>query len=1419
MATGNLVAQYVDFDLPGQGLNLKLTRTYNAQADAIDGPLGKGWSLGVLGGGTLASGTDTQFDFYDADGTKHHFLKVGLLGAWQSPPGVNLRLSDGQDLAGKWVRATRPDGIVYEFRLIAGSYRLNTITDRKANNLTLAYDTAGKLQTITDVKGRALTFTWTGGYLSKARFTPSTGSSNFLDVNYSVNTTTKRLTSATEAAGTSSARTTNFSYNADGLSSVTDPRGNPTGFTVAQGRLTQMTDRAGKAWRLFYDDPAGCPPTEPGPGVRRVCLTDPEGATSVWSSVANNLIDSQDAGDVAQAGPDGARKNHKRYVWKDNRVVKQTDESNNTKTFDYNANGQITKVVTDGANDPPVVTVMTYRDSLLTPGVSDLTDSDAAFGTHDQRHSHFEVDLLTGVMNSSTDPTGAVTSYAYYTRGLLKSITDPNNKTTTYGETTLSDGGYHASGQPTKITDPTGASKTLQYDYLGRNTQVSDRAGKIWSYEYDLRGNQTKQTDPLGRSTLHCFDDNDNETLVIRPKQTTQNCTLDETTAYVTKKTFDPRDLLSSTKTKSDTQLRKSVYNYYDDGELKEILEPRSFDPSTGATLAIVQKASYLRYPNNRVSAFIDEEGNQTDTIYTPEGLPQVVTDPPNSDAGTRHTMTYSYNWRGQVVSELESGKSQPSVNIYNLHGEKITTKTPKGNTTATNYDKMSRPIQMINAEGKISTRTYDPAGNLTSLAQPTGIGASTTTNYAYTSRNEIATETDPSDPAHTIDYSYDPEGRQTLRQDKYNGAVERNHDQSYNDDGKLAQSIASSPSTTAGRLETAYGYDANGNQTSVAAKADGAASTNVSSLSPTYTTADEMKILSETIYPPSGAGVTKASNYAYAQDGLLTERTIDGKSTSYEHSLSGQQKKATPWSQPTGNGSFGNGSFNWTYQPSGVLREETTGNGMRNTFTFDQADRMTSKMVDVDHIQQYQCTKANWEQITYDDDDNRLSEKVTLAQTGGRGCAGEGLKSGTGTYSYDRVGRLTSNHAPFDDKTVPYAYDDAGNVLSETGFSYAYQNNRLIRRQALPTGDLDSYSYDHFGNQTTQSSPAGATTTTYDAASHTKRVTSPDATWVEYAYDGLGRQVRRQDSTGAVTLFFRDQFSDQITLETNSTGGPTARYVLDSAGDAVANETSDRAWERGTYMSDTRSNLVQMSEKDHLVTAVLGYDPFGKEKPNETSKIGNWDSRLRFQMSPKDPKTGAYALGPRMFDPSIYRFVGADTFVASSANLDLQIDALTGNRYLYAGSNPANLIDDGHEPRSSARERRWCVPPWRWGKCRTARRLADQALTSAQRTFPPETLGNGRGDAYRHCLWSGEMTLKLGASTAKGFGDRHEQVSDNPSAERHMDLSNNAKGRDFARRIRGANGASSPADSPGSLRASCRAAANNGQLIVLKPG
>ncbi|MGH7425802.1 MAG: DUF6531 domain-containing protein, partial [Candidatus Methylomirabilales bacterium] len=38
LATGNLVVQESDFDIPGAGLGLRLSRTYNSVAAEVDGP-------------------------------------------------------------------------------------------------------------------------------------------------------------------------------------------------------------------------------------------------------------------------------------------------------------------------------------------------------------------------------------------------------------------------------------------------------------------------------------------------------------------------------------------------------------------------------------------------------------------------------------------------------------------------------------------------------------------------------------------------------------------------------------------------------------------------------------------------------------------------------------------------------------------------------------------------------------------------------------------------------------------------------------------------------------------------------------------------------------------------------------------------------------------------------------------------------------------------------------------------------------------------------------------------------------------------------------------------------------------------------------------------------------------------------------
>lgn len=76
----------------------------------------------------------------------------------------------------------------------------------------------------------------------------------------------------------------------------------------------------------------------------------------------------------------------------------------------------------------------------------------------------------------------------------------------------------------------------------------------------------------------------------------------------------------------------------------------------------------------------------------------------------------------------------------------------------------------------------------------------------------------------------------------------------------------------------------------------------------------------------------------------------------------------------------------------------------------------------------------------------------------------------------------------------------------------------------------------------------------------------------------------------------------------------------------------------------------------------------------------------------------------------------------------------------------------------------------------------AEKALTEAQNRFPPETLHNGEGDAFRHAYWNALMTKDENAELAEEFATAHESAPGQPAAEKTMDLCNNAVGRQIAK-------------------------------------
>lgn len=1312
VANGNLVLQHTDLSVPGRGLKLRLTRAYNASRDHLNSVLGKGWSLGVSDGeGMLDTvvdsvlsldvmrivetfGHEDQFDFYDGDGTRHHFVKGGAEGVleWHTPPGLNLTLSEHDDSGTRVMRFTRPDGVVYEFRPFGAApntdYRLNAISDRNGNTMSFTY-TSDKLTRITDPEGRTLDLAYSGAYLSSSTYTAkgiTRQTSYTVDAN-------ARLVSVTEAVGTGSARTTAYAYAAYGLSSITDPRGNATAFDYdLTGRVASTTDRTGQTSTVGYGE-AECPSIPQTPSGSLTCFEDPLGNTTTWAtSGLGNPLARMDAGDDAGGG---LRRNVKRWSWGQNRLLDAIDETGDSTQYSYNTYGQIIETrLSSAGGEADYVTGLTYVDRG--GGVADLAAVVAGVGTPDPRVWVFDHDAG-GKLLKVTNPEGGETSFTYHTAARLKSVTDPRGKTTNYGDTAAADKGYDISGQPKKITDPLGKVMTISYDFLGLPLDTVDRKANTWQREWDRLGRPVKEIDSLGADTWHCYDNNGNEVLTVGPGASSPSCSLDGTGGHSVRRTFDAKDQLATTLSASDGQIRKHQYVYDDATRLVAVREPRSFSTSNTSFTVVgaEQKASYVLFPNARLQAFVDEDGHRTDFTYTPDGNISTILAPSNGTA--RRATTYTYNHRGQVKSDLVSGHSKPTVHAYSAHGERLKTTDPKGQTTTFAYDPMGRPVRVVDAAGLVTSFTYDPAGNLLTLTRPTGTRGSMTATYTYTDRNEIASETDPSEANHSITYEYDDEGRQTHRKDRWSGTVERTVEHTYDNAGRLTARTATIAGETARTHAATYGYAANGTLTSASATLGGS---NVASITAAYTTAGELMTWTETIYNTAGSGTTKASSYTYAADGILASRTVDGQTSSYEYALNGRETKTSPGFGPSGD-------FVTSHHPSGAPAQTTAPNGAATSYTFDPAGRLIDMSVTAGS-----STLSSWTGVAYDDNDNRISEAVTRTEPNGT------TRTGNATLGYDRLDRLVSAKQPFESKALSYALDDAGNITHETGddkasTSYTYANNRLAssRTQATETPEPDlsvnvdtnaTFSYDHFGNLERQEVRATAVATsgglsveetetnvrtiTYDAALHTRRVSeSSDGSYVEYAYDAFDRLVRRFEhpASGSDTteLYFHDAGSNAQTLGTDGSGTVTTRYVLDSAGVALAQHDYASSTGRGYFVTDARGDLAQLLDHSAGVKAVYSYDPFGKPRPGLDASVGSWDSRLRYQTAPRDPKTGAYALGPRMYDPEINRFVGVDHYAAAAANLALQIDPLTGNLYMYAGANPANLIDDGHGP------------------------------------------------------------------------------------------------------------------------------------------
>ena len=388
-------------------------------------------------------------------------------------------------------------------------------------------------------------------------------------------------------------------------------------------------------------------------------------------------------------------------------------------------------------------------------------------------------------------------------------------------------------------------------------------------------------------------------------------------------------------------------------------------------------------------------------------------------------TTTYAYNscstggQCGQIQTIKDSVGHTTTFNTYDGNGNPKTITDPNGTVTTIVYDARQR-VTSIQVGTETTGYSYYPTGQLHVVTQPDG---STATN-TYDAAHRLTQVTDGL--GNYVKYTLDNAGNVTAT-NFYNSsnALQKTHSQPYNTLGMLYQDISAAGTAA---VTTTYAYDAQGNQTSLAAPL----SRN------TANAFDPLNRLHQINDPASG--ITTISYDG--NDNVVAVKDPNGFTTSYA---------VDGFGQGTRTGSPDSGTTNTVYIPGregDLVRAVTDNRGQAGTYTFDAASRLTS-LVYADQTLTY----------LYDQNSNGIGHL-----TGAHDAAH------TMSWSYDALGRVIGksigNYTIT--KSVAYAYTngDRTSLTTPSGQAvvYGYANHRINTISINGTTLLSGVVYEAFG-------------------------------------------------------------------------------------------------------------------------------------------------------------------------------------------------------------------------------------------------------------------------------------------------------------------------------------------------------------------
>lgn len=411
-ATGNFFEEYTDLSLPGRGVGLSVTRTYNAQAATPD-PIGTAPQPGLFGRGwtsdfesrLLFTGSADSVVVRHGNGSTVPFTKQG--GVWVGPDWARSTLTRNGTTASAGYVLTLPDRTKYTFHPTTGA--LLMVADERANKVLLTWSSGRLLK----VAGGGRTFTFS--YNDSGRVSAvSDGTGRSVAYGYS---SAQELTSVTDVGGA----VWSYAYDLRGrMTRKVDPRGAVVENVYdAQDRVTQQTDPLGGITRLEY---LGVP------SGSKVKVTDRSGVVSM--KVFNKGVPISETRGYGTSKAATVRMAHnqrgqlRRLIDASGHATRYRYDERGNRTEVIDALGGSTRTTYDTLDRPVEVVSPAGRRTRLTYDgagnvVSIFRDATSSAGADERL---FTYDAY-GQLLTATDPDGGVTSYTHDALGNQTSVT------------------------------------------------------------------------------------------------------------------------------------------------------------------------------------------------------------------------------------------------------------------------------------------------------------------------------------------------------------------------------------------------------------------------------------------------------------------------------------------------------------------------------------------------------------------------------------------------------------------------------------------------------------------------------------------------------------------------------------------------------------------------------------------------------------------------------------------------------------------------------------------------------------------------------------------------------------------------------------------------------------------------------------